>query len=80
MLLWFVAALLKQARQSLLPGDPFYNAISSGAIISLVGVAVHSVFDFGLHITINGFILVALLAILSLETFKNSKAKLSGAR
>ena len=75
MSLWFGAVLIQQARKSLWPGDSFYNAICLGAIIGLAGVAVHSVFDFGLHITINAFIFVALLAILSLERINNPGAR-----
>ena len=67
LLLWFIASVVKQARKSLSAEDHFYNAICSGAIIGIVGVAVHSVVDFGLHITINALIFVALLSILSLE-------------
>ena len=80
MLLWFGAVLIQQARKSLWPGDSFYNAICLGAIIGLAGVAVHSVFDFGLHITINAFIFVALLAILSLERINNPGARSLNAR
>ena len=67
LLLWFIASVVKQARKSLSAEDHFYNAICSGAIIGIVGVAVHSVVDFGLHITINALIFVMLLSILSLE-------------
>ena len=36
----------------------------------MAGIAVHSVVDFGLHITVNALVLMALLAILSLEPFE----------
>jgi O-antigen ligase len=74
LLVWFATMLFKQTRKALASADPFYNAVCFGAIIGLAGVAVHSIFDFGLHITLNALVFVALLAILSL---KPTKAKLA---
>jgi O-antigen ligase len=64
---WFAIVLLNQARKALNATDGFQRAVASGAIIALVGVAVHSIVDFGLHITANALVFVALLAILSLN-------------
>lgn len=75
LLLWFIASLVKQARKSLSREDHFYNAICSGAIIGIAGVAVHSVVDFGLHITINALIFVMLLSILSLEIRSTKRSR-----
>ena len=70
LLVWFAVALVKQARKALQSSDPFYNAVCLGTITGIVGVSVHSIFDFGLHITINALVFVAMLAILSLEAIK----------
>jgi O-antigen ligase len=67
LLVWFAIALIKQARRTLGAADGFQRAVARGAIIALVGVAVHSVVDFGLHITVNALVFVALLSILSLS-------------
>jgi putative inorganic carbon (HCO3(-)) transporter len=67
LLIWFAIAVVRQARDALTATDGFQRAVASGAIIALVGVAVHSVVDFGLHITINALVFVALIAILSLK-------------
>jgi O-antigen ligase len=64
---WFAIALVNQARKTLNATDGFQRAVASGAIIALAGVAVHSIVDFGLHITANALVFVALLAILSLD-------------
>jgi O-antigen ligase len=74
LLAWFATSLFKQARKAFLSSDPFYNAVCFGAIISIVGVAVHSIFDFGLHNTLNAFVFVSLLAILSLGSIKDRRA------
>ena len=47
---WFVVALIRQARQSVKAAEGFQRAVVLGAIISLVGLGVHSLVDFGLHI------------------------------
>ncbi len=69
LLIWFAVALIREARQSVGISKGFQRAVSLGAIIGLVGVGVHSIVDFGLHITINALVFVVLLAILSLKPF-----------
>jgi hypothetical protein len=67
--IWFAVALVKQARRSVSVGEGFQRAASMGAIIGVAGVGVHSIVDFGLHITINAVVFVVLLSILSLKSF-----------
>lgn len=69
LLVWFAFVLIRQARENVRSSKGFQRAASLGAIIGLVGVGVHSTVDFGLHITINALVLVALLAVLSLGSF-----------
>ncbi len=62
--LWFVLAFIRRARSiGLRAADPFRRAACLGALVSLAGVAVHSLVDFGLHITINSLLLTALIVI-----------------
>jgi O-Antigen ligase len=70
LLLWFAIAVVSRARRALSATDGFQRAVASGAIIALIGVAVHSTVDFGLHITANALVFVALVAILSLKKIK----------
>jgi len=67
LLIWFAIVVVRQARKALSASDGFQRAVASGAIIGLVGVAVHSTVDFGLHITANALVFVALVAILGLR-------------
>lgn len=60
---WFVVLLIKGARRSLNATDPEKRAASLGACTGLFGIGVHSMVDFGLHITANAFILIALVII-----------------
>jgi len=65
--IWFAVALIKQARHSVRASEGFQRAAALGAMLALVGVGVHSLVDFGLHITSNALVFVALLAIISLD-------------
>ena len=79
-LVWFAVALIKQTRRNIQASEGFQRAVSLGAIVGVAGVAVHSVVDFGLHITVNALVFMALLAILSLsplEELKNCKMKIA---
>lgn len=75
--IWFAVALIKQARRSVRASEGFQRAASLGALVGLAGVGVHSLVDFGLHITANALVFVALLAIISLEPLpRNSHLRL----
>jgi O-antigen ligase len=69
LLIWFAVALIREARKSVKLSEGLQRAVSMGAIIGLAGVGVHSIVDFGLHITINALVFVVLLAIISLKSF-----------
>ena len=80
LLVWFAVALIREARRSVRTSEGFQRAVSLGAIIGLLGVGVHSIVDFGLHITINAVVFVVLAAILSLESFGPPGPMRPGAR
>lgn len=61
--LCFLFFLLKRARATLRSDDAFRRAAALGALAGLFGVAVHSLFDFGLHMTANAALCVALVAV-----------------
>lgn len=61
--LCFLLFLLKRARATLHSEDAFRRAATLGALAGLFGVAVHSLFDFGLHMTANAALFVALVAV-----------------
>jgi O-antigen ligase len=60
---WFLFLFVKGARRSFQSKDSLRRAASMGAAAGLFGVAVHSVVDFGLHVTINALIFTALVVI-----------------
>ena len=63
LVLWFGIAFLKRARARLRAIDPFRRAACLGALVGLFGVAVHSVVDFGLHVTVNALVFTVLIVI-----------------
>jgi O-antigen ligase len=64
---WFVFLVIKRARIQLRAADPFRRAACAGALVGLLGVAVHSLVDFGLQRTVNAAIFVVLIAIATAE-------------
>lgn len=63
LVLLFIFLLVKQSRLRLREGSTFERAAALGALTGLVGVAVHSLVEFGLHVPSNAFAAVALVAI-----------------
>jgi hypothetical protein len=65
-LIWFVVSLLLRARSAFQQEPGFQRGAALGSILGLIGIAVQSLVEFGLHVTINALVFVILLAILSL--------------
>jgi O-antigen ligase len=63
--LWFLIVLVKTLRAGVPAEDPLFRGAAWGGAIAIVGVAVHSLFDFGLHITINALVFCSLLAMIA---------------
>lgn len=60
---WFLVLLIKAIRLSFREGDATSRAVSLAAVAGLFGVAIHSLVDFGLHVTVNALVFTALVAI-----------------
>jgi O-antigen ligase len=65
---WFMVAVVQRIQRALRTYAGVQRAFAVGAIIGILGVAVHSLVDFGLHMMGNALVFVMLLAILSLTT------------
>jgi len=65
--LWFGLSLARRAQQQLRRRAAFARAAGIGALTGLFGVAVHSAVDFGLHVTINTIVFIALVVIATRE-------------
>jgi O-antigen ligase len=65
---WFIVALVRRARTRLLrSNDSFRRTACLAALAGLFGVAVHSLVDFGLQITVNGLICAVLIVIATVD-------------
>lgn len=59
----FAGLFLRRARKCLRAHGTFRRLACFGALIGLFGAALHSIVDFGLHITVNASVLVSLIVI-----------------
>jgi O-antigen ligase len=61
--LWFVYLFVRRVRFQLRSTDRFRRGACYGALVGLFGVSVHSLVDFGLHVTVNALVCLALIVI-----------------
>lgn len=73
LLIWFLWIFIRRVRERLRLSGRFARAATIGALTGLFGVAVHSFVDFGLHITINALVLLALVCIATCEGGENGR-------
>ena len=71
---WFAWALVQRLRKAQRTFTGVQHVYLVGAAIGLVGIAVHSLVDFGLHITSNALLFVMLLAFVSLNEINQRAA------
>ena len=69
---WFVVSVVRLAQKNLWSSTGSLRAVRIGAILGLAGVAVHSLVDFGLHLTGNTavFLVLIMLATATIEPRK----------
>ncbi len=61
---WFIVLIIRRARVSLQSSDRYRRAVALGAAAGILGVAVHSLVDFGLQLTGIAVMFAALIVIL----------------
>jgi O-antigen ligase len=61
--LWFAVVVFRRVRGNLKSVNLFRRAACFGATIGIVGVAVHSLLDFGLHMIANALLFTTLIVI-----------------
>ena len=69
---WFAVMVIRLAKQNLWSSTGFVRALRLGAILGIAGVAVHSLFDFGLHLLGNAvvFLTLIMMATTQIESTK----------
>jgi len=68
--LWFAFAVLKRVRRNLKSPSRQQRALTFATTLAIAGVAVHSFFDFGLHMLGNALILVAIITVATRENLE----------
>jgi O-antigen ligase len=63
LVVWFMIIFIKRARKVWVTTAGYPKAASLGALTGIFGVALHSLVDFGLHITINALLFTTLIVI-----------------
>jgi len=66
--IWFAVAVFRRTRQNLHSANRFRRAACFGATIGIIGVAVHSLVDFGLHMIVNALVFTTLVTIATSNT------------
>ena len=64
---WFGVAVFKKTLPNLKSSNRFRRAACFGAVLGIIGVAVHSIFDFGLHLLANALVFTALIVIATIS-------------
>lgn len=65
---WLVWSVFRRVRDGLSTKDNFIRAACYGAVVGLGAIIVHSFFDFGLHVTLNAQLAIALLVVATSQT------------
>jgi len=71
---WFTIAFIREARRKIRAADRQSRAITLGALAGIMTVAVHSLVDFGLHITINALIFTTLVSLVVMNVREKAAA------
>jgi predicted permease len=72
--IWFIVNVVRKTRRNLRSENRFRRAASLGATIGIIGVAVHSLADFGLHLIVNALVFTTLIVIATARANWNARA------
>jgi O-antigen ligase len=64
---WVAIVFIRRARRQISSVDSFRRAACLGALTGIFGILIHNVVDFGLHVTANAAVFIALVVIATRE-------------
>jgi O-antigen ligase len=71
---WFIISFIRRAVSGVTSASGLRRAACAGSLVGIFGVAVHSLFDFGLHVTANTLVFAALIAIVACAAHRPTAA------
>jgi O-antigen ligase len=75
---WFLIVLGRRIKRNLRSQNLFRRGVRYGAVLGIIGVLVHSLFDFGLHMLVNALVFAALIVIAT-QSYSEHKSRRSNA-
>ena len=76
---WFLVTLTRRISTSLRSTNRVRRGARFGAAIGILGVLVHSLFDFGLHMFVNALVFAALIVIATRSSQEEQKLRRTNA-
>ncbi|HKR60268.1 MAG TPA: O-antigen ligase family protein [Pyrinomonadaceae bacterium] len=76
---WFLLVLGRRIRSHIPSSNSFRRGARFGALLGIIGVLTHSLFDFGLHMLVNAFVFAALIVIATSDTHSEHRLRRSNA-
>ncbi|HVF21872.1 MAG TPA: O-antigen ligase family protein [Pyrinomonadaceae bacterium] len=74
---WFVVSVVRLVRKNLWSNTGFVRAARIGALLGIAGVAIHSLLDFGLHLTSNAVVFLTLIMMVTTQIGKEKVVDLN---
>jgi O-antigen ligase len=76
---WFLLILAKRIKTNIQSKNPYRRGARYGALVGIIGVLTHSLFDFGLHMLVNALVFAALIVIATSNTHREARLRRSNA-
>ena len=76
---WFLFVLAKRIATNFRSASTFRRGAHYGAVLGIIGVLVHSLFDFGLHMLVNALVFAALIVIATRGSESESRLRKTNA-
>ena len=77
---WFIVSVVRSAQKNLWSNTGFVRAARFGALLGIAGVAVHTLFDFGLHLMSNAVVFLTLIMMVTAQIHSEKVVDLNPGR
>ncbi|HSD48082.1 MAG TPA: O-antigen ligase family protein [Pyrinomonadaceae bacterium] len=77
---WFIVSVVRSIQKNLWSNPGFVRAARFGALLGIAGVAVHTLFDFGLHLMSNAVVFLTLIMMVTAQIHSEKVVDLNPGR